>query len=262
MSVPGGIAGLLRGLGVAAALSLWAVAGFADARASGFSDWAAVVVAGDWRSHTGTTQAFDNARRDVSDALVRAGFQRANLRQYALRPDRAGDDLSIVVEPVAVSEGLVEVARQARGGCLFYLTSHGAPNGAVFGPKETLTPGALDQLLTRACGPRPTVAIISACFSGVFINGASRPNRMILTAARSDRSSFGCGEKNRYPYFDACVLETLPQSRTFPEMADKARACVSRMEQETGMAPPSEPQLAIGAAAAWVLPTLIFADAP
>ena len=40
-----------------------------------FSHWAAVVVAGDWRSHAGgDTEAFDNTRKDVAAALVKAGF--------------------------------------------------------------------------------------------------------------------------------------------------------------------------------------------
>ena len=260
--MPGGAAGIIRGLVGAAVAAAWALGGVADARSTDFSDWAVVVFAGDWRGHTGTTQAFDNARKDLSAAFVRAGFRRENVRQYSLRPGKAGDDLAIVVEPPAVTDGLIEAARQARGGCLFYLTSHGSPNGAVFGAKDTLTPAALDQLLTRACGPRPTVAVISACFSGVFINGAMRPNRMLVTAARSDRSSFGCGERNRYPYFDACVLESLPKAANFPDLADKARACVARMEAETGMAPPSEPQVRIGAEAQRVLSNLSFKTSP
>jgi hypothetical protein len=259
MSAPGLIVSGLRGLLAAAVAGLWLLAGGADARAMGFSDWAVVIVAGDWRSQTGTTQAFDNARRDLSEAFVKAGFRRENLRQFSLRPDRAGDDFRVVVAAEAVQDGFIEAARSARGGCLFYLTSHGTPEGAVYGPAGTLTPTGLDQLLTRACGPRPTVAIISACYSGVFVPVVSRPNRMILAAARADRSSFGCGEKNRYPYFDACVIETLPQSRDFLDLAVKARACVVRMEAETGMAPPSEPQVNIGVQAQQSLPPLRFA---
>lgn len=257
--MPGGKAHMFRGLIAACVAGLWMLAGGADARATGFSDWAVVVVAGDWRSQTGTTQAFDNARRDLSEAFVKAGFKRDNLRQYSLRPDRAGDDYRVVVAADAVREGLIETARQARGGCLFYLTSHGTPAGAVYGPKFTLSPSGLDQMLIEACGSRPTVAVISACFSGVFVTGASRPNRMILTAARSDRSSFGCGEKNKYPYFDACILESMPKAEGFLDLAVATRACVVRMETETGMAPPSEPQVSVGAQISPILTSLQFA---
>lgn len=250
---------MFRGFVIACVAALWVLAGGADARSGGFSDWAVVVVAGDWRSQTGTTQAFDNARRDLSEAFVKSGFKRDNVRQFSLRPHKAGDDINVVVEAGAVQDGMIEVARLGRGGCLFYLTSHGSPAGAVYGPDFMLSPSGLDQMLTRACGPRPTIAVISACYSGVFINGAARPNRMILTAARPDRSSFGCGERNKYPYFDACVLESLPKSRTFLELAIATRACVVRMETETGMAPPSEPQVFVGAEIAPLLSSLKFA---
>src|SRR3954464_6733844 len=60
--------------------------------ASPFQDWAAVVVAGDWHAHSGgPSEAFDNARRDVSLALEHAGFQPANLRQFSVRPERYKD---------------------------------------------------------------------------------------------------------------------------------------------------------------------------
>ena len=55
-----------------------------------FSNWAAIVVAGDFHAaHTNQpTEAFDNARRDVSVALEKVGFSPANLREFSVRPDR------------------------------------------------------------------------------------------------------------------------------------------------------------------------------
>ena len=51
------------------------------ARAAGpFSDWAVIVVAGDWHTHKGApSEVFDNARHDVGKALLNAGFSAANL---------------------------------------------------------------------------------------------------------------------------------------------------------------------------------------
>ena len=61
---------------------LWFAAFAAPAAAGPFDDWAAVVVAGDWHAHSGgPSEAFDNARRDVSTALERAGFLAQNLRE-------------------------------------------------------------------------------------------------------------------------------------------------------------------------------------
>src|SRR5579871_5752070 len=57
--------------------------------ASGFSDWGAVVVAGDWHAHSGApSEVFDNARRDIAADLVRIGFSPANVVQFSVRPAR------------------------------------------------------------------------------------------------------------------------------------------------------------------------------
>jgi hypothetical protein len=90
------------------------------------------------------------------------------------------------------------------------------------------------------------VVVISACFSGVFTSALARKNRLVLTAARSDRSSFGCGESDKYPFFDGCVLESLPQSVDFLGLAARTRACVARREREEEMSPPSDPQISAG----------------
>jgi hypothetical protein len=70
---------------------LW-LTGAGGAQASSFSDWSAVVVAGDWHAHDGgPSEAFDNARRDVAIALTRAGFKSENIRQFSVRPERYAD---------------------------------------------------------------------------------------------------------------------------------------------------------------------------
>jgi hypothetical protein len=212
-----------------------------------FAGWAAVVIAGDWRSHAGgDTDAFDNTRRDVSAALVRAGFDAANVRQYSLRPARPSDDPRIYVSPKAAIGGFEAAAQSATKGCLFYLSSHGSPDGAVFGPKLVLSPSLLRMTLDQVCGERPTVVIISACYSGVFIEPLESPNRVILTAARPDRSSFGCSDKDRYPYFDACILQSMPASADFLDLARRARICVAKRETDEHLEPASEPQTWIG----------------
>jgi hypothetical protein len=212
-----------------------------------------VVVAGDFHAHSGgPTEAFDNARRDVSRALLSAGFQPQNLRQLSVRPGRYKDG-SGQANVDNIYEALDDVAAHAPGGCLLYLSSHGAPQGAVVG-RQLLAPGVLGEILDEACGSRPTVAVISACFSGVFVPALAAGNRMILTAARPDRSSFGCGEADRYPYFDDCFLRAFDQAHDFPQLGRMVPACVAAREVETHMRPPSEPQLWIGPQIAPLLP--------
>ncbi|HEY8616974.1 C13 family peptidase [Phenylobacterium sp.] len=250
---------MTRGLARLVALlgALW-LSQAAPATAGPFSDWAAVVVAGDWHAHNGgPTEAFDNARRDVAQTLGRLGFRPENLRQFSVRPERYADTRPGKSQLDGIYAGLAEVAERAGGGCLVYLTSHGSPQGVLV-DQQVLAPGVLGQMVDRACGQRPTVVVISACFSGVFVPALAAPNRMILTAARRDRSSFGCGETDRYPYFDDCFLQSAPRAAEFAALGRKVQACVAEREVKEGMKPPSEPQLYIGPQLRPLLPLYPF----
>lgn len=225
---------------------------------SRFDGWATAVIAADWRDGGGQPiDAFDNARRDLTRGLLAAGLPRDGLVDLSLRPD--------VADPVTVTQALDEVTgttRRATRGCLLYFTSHGSPRGMVFGPDQTLAPADMANLVRQWCGARPTVVIVSACYSGVFVNALAAPNRMVLTAASRERTSFGCGGGETYPWFDGCVIESLPQAGDFLALAAAARACVARKEQEAGIALPSEPQLFVGAEMQLRLPTLRFERPP
>lgn len=252
--------GLIRAAAIAL-ISLWttAAAPVPPAQPSTpLSDWAAVFVAGDWRAHSGKpSEAFDNARTDIGREFVAAGLSPGNIGQFSARPEIHRDH-PLESRPAVVGEALTTLAGKARGGCLVYLTSHGEPGAVVFGPK-LFPPDGMARMLDDACGTRPTVVILSACFSGSFLPTLEAPDRMILTAARADRSSFGCGESDRYPYFDACMVQSLPQARDFIGLADRVKRCVADKEKATGASPPSEPQLWIGQQLRPRLPFLTFA---
>ena len=127
--------------GMVGALILLTLAWVGPVRASSpFEDWAAVVVAGDFHgARGGPTEAFDNARRDVSKELRRLGFSPDNLRQFSVRPDRYKDG-PLKAEPRAIYETLNDLSGRARSGCLIYFTSHGMPQGVVV-DDQILTPG-------------------------------------------------------------------------------------------------------------------------
>ncbi len=226
--------------------SLLALSGACAATAapSPYADWAAVVVAGDdHASHTETlTEAFDNARRDVAKALVAKGFSPANVAQFSTRPGRYAATHPGPSDAGSIEGGLHALSARAPAGCLVYVTSHGAPEGVLLGDR-LLSARRLRGMLDRSCPARPTVVVLSACYSGALIPGLRRPDRLILTAARRDRSSFGCGESDTYPFFDSCILESLPGAEDFPALGLAARACVARKELREGMTPPSEPQI-------------------
>lgn len=227
-----------------AGLSLAACATTSSSQTSegAFDGWAASIVAADWTTSRGTPiQAFDNARRDLVAGFQDVGFARADMVDFTLRPD--------VPNPTSADQALEAIARnaeQATRGCFLYFTSHGSPRGIVFGPNRLMSPDEMARRVDGWCGTRPTVVIVSACFSGVFTDRLAAPNRMIMSAARRDRSSFGCSEDATYPYFDGCILESLPTSPNFLVLADQAALCVQRREREEGLRPASEPQTVVG----------------
>ncbi len=176
---------------------------------------------------------------------------------YTLRPD--------VEAPTSADQaiaGIYEVAERAPRGCLIYFTSHGGRDAMVFGPNRRLSPTSMATLVRGWCADRPTIVVVSACFSGIFVDALSGPNRMIMTAARRDRASFGCSEDATYPYFDACVISTLPMASDFIALANATRACVKTREEADGLEPGSEPQVFIGSNMQLLLPTLRFAHPP
>jgi hypothetical protein len=227
---------------------------------SPFANWAAVVISGDYHAHSGgRSEAFDNARRDVSDALIKIGFSKDHIAQFSSRPGDLPPGVKIASVPVIAAE-FNRLAAESTEGCLLYFSSHGAP-GLVMLRDEPLTASGLARLIDDACGlSRPTVVIVSACFSGSLIPTLSAPQRLILTAARPDRSSFGCSESDKYPYFDACILETLPTVDDFMALGRAARECVAAKEKAGNLSPASEPQMAVGVAISPTIPFYSFSQ--
>ena len=231
-------------LALFAALTI--VVGASSASANGFASWSAIVVAGDFRAHSGApSEVFDNGRRDITKSLEGLGFVPSHIKQFSVKPeqDTANNPLRSTMETVDTE--FRKLARQSSGGCFLYFTSHGAPQGILIGD-NIVAPNVIAQMVNDACGDRMTVVVVSACFSGVFVPALRTENRMIITAARPDRTSFGCGEANVYTFFDQCFLESVPQSRDFPMLAGKIQDCVRQRETAEGATPPSEPQVSIG----------------
>lgn len=246
-----------RGLGVILGLvaALFATVAFAQAAPqkppkSPFNDWSAIVVAGDWRAHDGNpTEAFDNARRDVAATLVSLGVKPENIAQFSTRPDRYTDTSPQRLTAQSMIDALKASTDRTKGGCIVYYTSHGNPQGVVLDVMRKMymfSPGEMSVLLDEACPGRPAIVFISACFSGVFVPYLQGGQRMVVTAARPDRSSFGCSTDDKYPFFDDCFLQSVGKTRNFPALAPAIQACVAKKETDLGLEPPSEPQVSIG----------------
>jgi len=226
--------------------------GATPAMAGPFGAWIGIVVAGDNTADGGApTEVFDNARRDIAQHLLTIGFEPANVRQFSIQPGHY-IEAPLEADYETLREAVASLTRTVRGGCFFYFTSHGTPQGIVLNG-TLFSPQALAGFVNSACGDVPTVVIVSACYSGVFIPALAADGRMIFTAARPDRPSFGCGADLTYTFFDQCVLESFPESQTFPELASDVQTCVALREEAEGAEPPSEPQLFVGGRASNLL---------
>ncbi|HEX5125844.1 MAG TPA: C13 family peptidase [Rhodocyclaceae bacterium] len=136
-------------------------------------------------------------------------------------------------------------------GCFVYLTGHGGPSGMALpvGKQHEFVPVAdLNGALTAACGERPTIVVISSCFSGVYMRtGIAAPNRIVITAADPDHTSFGCSNDQTYTYFDGCFMKSFAGAKTWQAVADGAKTCVSGLESKfSSWARPSNPQAFFG----------------
>jgi len=232
----------------------WTIAAAHAGTTGPYANWAAIVVAGDHEDSDGApSEGFDNARREVSRDRLKLGFLRGNIAQFSLRPREYASERLLKTSPNAILRALGKLVRKASGGCLLYFSSHGEPDGLILGD-WVVTPHALAQVVDHTCADRPTVVIISACFSGAMVPALKGPNRLILTAARRDRTSFGCGQSDRYPYFDQCVLQSWGGASSFSDLAGRARACVSAREKAERLKPASEPQYWVGPQALASLP--------
>ncbi len=212
-------------------------------------DWAGIFVSGDYRAHSGSpSEVFDNGRRDIGQAFVDSGLKPENTVHFSVMDALHGSspEKPRHLDPDTLSNEMTRITAQAKAGCLFFYTSHGAPGALKMGD-YVMEPGGLKDLLDGTCGTRPTVVVLSACYSGSFIPALAAPNRMIMTAAREDRSSFGCGEEDTYTFFDGCILQVLPASTTFENLATNVAVCVERRETQMSLVPASSPQMSMGA---------------
>lgn len=217
----------------------------APAFGGNFSNWAAIVVAGDGYASSGApSEVFDNARRDISHELIGMGFSPANIRQFSTRPEKYADHPELST-PKHVAQALLDLSGKAPGGCLAYFTSHGNEDGVVIGDTMT-SPRYVAYAIDKACSGKPAVIVVSSCYSGVFVPRLKKPDRIVITAAAANRSSFGCSEDEKYNYFDTCTIALMPKAGDFETLGRQAITCVRAREKKEGMSPPSNPQLAVG----------------
>ena len=110
-----------------------------------------------------------------------------------------------------------------------------------------LTPTALGRLLHDA-GIKWRVVVVSACYSGGYIEPLRDDNSIVITAAAPDRSSFGCEQGREFTYFgQAYFRDALAKTSSFVEAFELAKELVTKQEAAEGLTG-SLPQMWVGRA--------------
>lgn len=131
-----------------------------------------------------------------------------------------------------------------------YLTSHGSPDHQLYVnqpplPLDQLTPQRLRRALDRA-GVRWRVLVVSACYSGGYVEALRDPRTLVITASRADRSSFGCGADSDITWFgDAFLAHALNETVDFTDAFARAKALIAQWEREEEFEA-SDPQIEEG----------------
>ena len=171
-----------------------------------------------------------------------------NLGAHAYAPQASYDNLAETLQRIGT---LMDRREDA---LLLFLTSHGTEQHELylqFGPGEdadydTIAPAELRELLDDA-GIRNRVIVLSACYSGGFVPALKSADTLIITAARRDRPSFGCGNTASATYFGrAWLIDALARTSDFVESYRLASAEITARERAEGEAS-SYPQLYVGA---------------
>jgi hypothetical protein len=128
-----------------------------------------------------------------------------------------------------------------------YITSHGSKDKKISLNHNGLALADIDAKwlgdLLKATGIKHRVIVLSACYSGGFIDDLKDPHSLIITAAAADQTSFGCADDSLFTYFGkAYFKESLKPGVDFEQAFFAAKDLVAAWEKEQGF-PASNPQI-------------------
>jgi hypothetical protein len=133
---------------------------------------------------------------------------------------------------------------------ILFATSHGHPvSGLAYRDREyaagMIAPQRLSDLLD-GIGVKRRMVMLSACYSGIFIPLLTNDQTVIVTAASSQRPSFGCAPGNDWTFFgDALMNNALRKPQKFDAAIAEATGLITQWENTLELKP-SRPQLFIG----------------
>ena len=133
---------------------------------------------------------------------------------------------------------------------VLFLTSHGSTDfkfSLELWPMQfkPLDPATLRAILDES-GIRNRVVVISACYSGGFVDKLRDDRTLVITAAAADKNSFGCDNKADWTYFGRAYFdEALRKTFSFTKAFELAKPVIEAREKAEHF-DPSQPQMAAG----------------
>jgi len=133
-----------------------------------------------------------------------------------------------------------------------FLTSHGSKDHQFsldLWPIKfhELDPPKLRALLDES-GIKNRVVVVSACYSGGFVESLKSEDTLVITASAADKNSFGCSDDADWTYFGRAYFdEALRTTYSFVEAFELANPVIAAREVKEDFTP-SDPRLALGAA--------------
>jgi hypothetical protein len=158
-----------------------------------------------------------------------------------------------IATATALGEALTRVGRTIdpdEDVVFLYITSHGTEDHRLamqFWPLQLrdLRPRMIKHMLDEA-GIKWRVIAISACYAGGFIEPLKDDNTLIITAADSDHTSFGCGSDSDFTYFGKAYFDhALRGTWSFVDAFEQARQEIREREKAEALTP-SNPQMYAG----------------
>jgi hypothetical protein len=154
---------------------------------------------------------------------------------------------------------IAEVMDETEDVLVLYSTSHGAPQGLAYHYGDTgfgiLSPAKLRDVL-QELDIRRRILILSACYSGIFVDPLSSPDTAILTASYANRQSFGCEAENDWTFFgDALINRALRKPVDLQTASAEAHRDIVRWESSKRLSA-SLPQTVVGVGVSHWLPAL------
>jgi hypothetical protein len=135
---------------------------------------------------------------------------------------------------------------------IVFLTTHGTEGLLALKPSANeqatgVSADALRDFLKPAQNDQQII-ILQACYSGSLIKGLKHPNRIIMTAAAADRTSFGCNPDSNNTWFTKAMIAALPTATNWSEVFEGTKSKVLAYESQQGIkiSAQSNPQYYVG----------------